>query len=194
MSTRKYFLRSALGFAITMTAAIPDAWADGSQTSPGLGYAVTEIDAAAVDLTVAADGEGLPRGSGTVTRGITVYAERCESCHGNAGAGGIGAIPRLTGGVGSLASATPLKTVNSYWPFAPVIFDYIRRAMPPTAPQSLSADDIYAVTAYLLSVDRVVDPGATLDAARLAKVQMPNREGFIPQWPTPKAPNARLSP
>jgi len=91
----------------------------------------------------------------------------------------------LTGGVGTLASAKPLKTPVSYWPAATTLFDYIRRAMPTTAPQSLSNDQVYALTAYILSIDGIVPKDATLDAKSLPQVKMPNREGFVSWWPKP---------
>ena len=150
--------------------------------SPKLGTPLTEIEARAIDLTIMPDGAGLPPGSGDVQQGSQVFATRCESCHGPAGAGGPG-LQRLTGGVGSLATQQPVKTVNSFWPFAPLVFDYIRRAMPLTAPQSLTANDIYAVVAYLLSVDHIVPGSAQLDSTSLASVQMPNRKGFVPVFP-----------
>jgi cytochrome c len=98
-------------------------------------------------------------------------------------------MDRLTGGVGSLATPTPIKTVASYWPYATTVFDYIRRAMPLTAPQTLTNDQVYAVTAYLLSVDGIVPKDAVMDAGSLPKVVMPNRNGFVDA--SPKAPVKR---
>ena len=115
---------------------------------------------------------GLPAGSGTDAQGAEVYAQNCVTCHGPNGAG-TPSGDRLSGGIGSLATPTPIKTVNSYWPHATTVFDYIRRAMPITAPQSLSNEEVYAVTAYILSLDNVVPANATLDAQSLPRVQMP---------------------
>lgn len=129
-----------------------------------------------MDLSVTADGAGLPSGSGSVAEGALVYQAKCQGCHGEGGVGGP--ADRLTGGVGSLTAASPIRTPASYWPYAPPLFDYIRRAMPLDAPQSLSADETYAVVAYLLSVDGVVPRDAVLDASSLARVAMPNRAGF----------------
>ncbi|WP_442680457.1 c-type cytochrome [Sphingomonas sp. ASY06-1R] len=129
------------------------------------------------DITVAADGTGLPEGSGSVAEGRALYETKCRACHGAAGAGGI--ADRLTGGVGSLASDKPIKTVASYWPYAPTLFDYIRRAMPLTAPQSLSDQDVYSLVAYLLSIDGIVAGDARLDGPSLARIRMPNRNGFV---------------
>lgn len=146
---------------------------------PDLGAPLSPADERLLDITVMPDGSGLPAGEGNATTGSRLYAEQCAACHGPAGAKPIGQIPALTGGVGSLASAHPLRTVNSYWPYAPLVFDYIRRAMPPTAPGSLSAGQVYALSAYVLSVDGIVSPGATVDRVSLAAVRMPNRDGFV---------------
>lgn len=134
---------------------------------------------ARLDITIMPDGTGLPPGSGTVAQGAAIFAAQCASCHGDEGAGGIAAIPALTGGMGSLKGLRPVKTVNSFWPNGPLIFDYIRRAMPPTAPGTLSPGDTYALVAYILSIDGILPAGATLDAARLTGVRMPNRAGFV---------------
>jgi cytochrome c len=113
-----------------------------------------------------------------VAEGAALYQQHCQACHGAEGQGGMNGD--LVGGVGSLATPTPKKTVTSYWPYATIAFDYIRRAMPYTAPGSLSADEVYAVVAYLLSRDGVVPKDAVLDAEGLAAVKMPNAEGFYP--------------
>jgi S-disulfanyl-L-cysteine oxidoreductase SoxD len=130
------------------------------------------------DIDIAPDGAGLPPGSGDVAAGKRVYAQRCAACHGSDGQGGP--MDRLVGGRGSLASAKPVKTIGSYWPYATTLFDYVRRAMPFNAPQTLSNDEVYAVTAYLLRLNGIVADDATLDAATLAAVRMPNRDGFVP--------------
>jgi mono/diheme cytochrome c family protein len=127
------------------------------------------------------DGRGLPPGSGSVEQGKALYAQQCASCHGANLEGGIG--DRLVGGRGTLVQRpgqAPLKTVESYWPYATTLFDYVKRAMPLTAPGSLSDDEVYAVSAYVLSVAGIVPPDATLDARSLAAVRMPNRDGFVP--------------
>jgi cytochrome c len=145
--------------------------------SPHLGRPATASDIAAMELSVGSDGSGLPAGSGTVAQGKITYAAQCAACHGDAGSGAI--ADRLTGGVGSFASKKPLRSAASYWPYAPSLFDYIRRAMPYTQPQSLSDDEVYGVVAYLLSIDHIVPPNARLDAKRLARIEMPNRHGFV---------------
>ncbi|KVH13044.1 MULTISPECIES: c-type cytochrome [Burkholderia] len=144
----------------------------------GLGQPVDRAAFAAWDIDVAPDGSGLPPGAGTVVRGGHVFADKCAMCHGAGGEGSVG--DPLVGGIGSLASAKPRKTVGSYWPYATTLFDYIRRAMPYNAPQSLSADDVYAVTAYVLHLNGIVPGDARLDARTLPRVRMPNRDGFVP--------------
>jgi cytochrome c len=148
---------------------------------PKLGRELTPDEVRKVDITVAPDGSGLPSGSGSVSAGAAVYAQKCQGCHGAAGAGKP--QDQLTGGVGSLASGKPVKTPVSFWPGATTLFDYIRRAMPITAPESLTNNEVYAVTAYLLSIDGVVAKDAVLDAKTLPQVKMPNKEGFVRWWP-----------
>ena len=119
-----------------------------------------------------------------VSAGAAVYAKSCQSCHGAQGAGKP--QDQLTGGIGTLATAKPVKTPVSYWPVATTLFDYIRRAMPIASPQSLTNDEVYAVTAYILSIDGIVPQDAVLDAKSLPRVKMPNKDGFVSWWP--KAP------
>lgn len=151
---------------------------------PNLGRPLTPEEIRQLDITVTPDGRGLPQGSGSVEQGAKVYAAKCQSCHGAQGKGG--SVDQLTGGVGTIASAKPVKTPVSYWPSATTIFDYVRRAMPLNAPESLTNDEVYALTAYILSIDAVVPKEAVLDAKSLPQVKMPNRDGFINSWPPPK--------
>ncbi len=151
---------------------------------PNLGRPLTPEEISKLDITVAPDGNGLPAGSGSVSAGAKVYADKCQSCHGAQGKGGP--MDQLTGGVGTIASAKPVKTPISYWPSATTIFDYVRRAMPLQSPESLTDDEVYAVTAYLLSIDKIVPEDAVLDAKSLPQVKMPNRDGFVRWWPVPK--------
>lgn len=136
-----------------------------------------------VGLSAEPDGRGFPKGSGDYERGKKVYADNCMACHGEKleglpppGPGG----DKLIGGRGSLASDAPVKTVESYWPYSSTLFDYIKRAMPFNAPGSLTDDQVYAVSAYILGEAGIVPKTATMDAATMPKVQMPNAKGFIP--------------
>jgi cytochrome c len=132
------------------------------------------------DISIAPDGAGLPPGRGSVADGARIYAQKCQMCHGAEGQGKP--ADRLTGGVGSLATAQPVKTVASYWPYATTLFDYIRRAMPVTNPRTLTDPEAYALVAYILSIDGIVKKTAVLDAKSLPKIKMPNRDGFIDTW------------
>jgi mono/diheme cytochrome c family protein len=124
------------------------------------------------------DGRDLPAGSGTVMQGKGVYTAQCAMCHGAMLEGGIG--DKLIGGRGTLvaSSGPPVKTVESYWPYATTLFDYIKRAMPFDKPGSLSNDDVYAVTAYILNQAKIVPDDATMSKETLPKVEMPNRNAF----------------
>jgi mono/diheme cytochrome c family protein len=143
----------------------------------GIGRTATDKEIAGWNIDIGRDGSNLPPGSGTVAHGREVFAQQCSACHGEKGEGGIG--DRLVGGEGTLASAKPIKTVGSYWPYAPTLFDYIRRAMPQNAPQSLSNEDVYAVSAYILNMNGLLAADATLDAKSLSAIKMPNRRMFV---------------
>lgn len=148
------------------------------------GTAIDEADVAAWDKSIAPDGAGLPPGRGTVSAGREVFAVQCAACHGAEAVGGPAGS--LVGGIGSLASDAPVKTVGSYWPYATTLFDYVRRAMPYFAPGSLSDEEVYSVTAYLLYLNEIIGEQTVLDAQTLPAVEMPNRDGFIAYWPTPE--------
>ena len=148
-----------------------------TQEGPNLGTPATPEQIAGWDISIPVDGAGLPQGSGTGRQGAEVFAEKCASCHG-LDAQGRSAEP-LVGGIGTLAAEYPDQTVGSYWPYATTLFDYIRRSMPPQAPFSLSADEIYAVSAYLLARNGIIGPDEDVNAATLPKIEMPNRNGFI---------------
>lgn len=149
-----------------------------SAESPDLGVPITAADIAAISINVFPDGSGLPAGQGTVVAGQALYDTRCATCHGMNGGGG--SAEELAGGDHGLLGDPPDKTIGTYWPYATTLFDYIRRAMPLDAPRSLSDDQVYALTAYLLYLNGVVGPTQTLDAPALAAITMPNRSGFIP--------------
>ncbi len=148
---------------------------------PALGAPVGAAELARWDISIPPSGAGLPSGSGSVKQGEAVYAAKCLVCHGEKGAGKP--ADALAGGIGSLASRTPVRTVGSYWPYATTLFDYVRRAMPITNPLSLSNDEVYAVSAYLLSLNGIVAADAVMNAQTLPQVRMPNRDGFINDWP-----------
>ncbi len=148
----------------------------------GLGSAATPEELSRF-FSIPPDGRGLPPGSGNAGKGAQIYAGACAACHGDKLEGnpakGIGG-DKLLGGRGTLASKGPVKTVESYWPYATTLFDYVKRAMPFNAPGSLSDDDVYSVVAYILSEAKIIQPGETMDARSLPKVAMPNKDGFEP--------------
>jgi S-disulfanyl-L-cysteine oxidoreductase SoxD len=146
--------------------------------APGLGRVATPDEIASWDVSIGPDGAGLPPGRGTPKQGETVFAEKCVACHGEKGAGKPN--DQLVGGRGSLSGEqAPVKTVGSFWPYATTLFDYVRRAMPLNAPKSLSNDEVYAVSAYILQLNGIIGEADAMDAQTLPQVQMPNRDGFI---------------
>ncbi len=156
-----------------------------AEPGPELGEPVTAEEVAKWDISIAPDGATLPPGQGDAERGAEVYEVHCQRCHGRSARGGEGFADALAGGVGSLDGDKPVKTVASYWPYATTIFDYVRRAMPYDRPMSLSDDDVYAVTAYLLTLNDIIENDQVLDADSLPDVVMPNRGGFVLYWPEP---------
>jgi S-disulfanyl-L-cysteine oxidoreductase SoxD len=148
-----------------------------AQSRFGIGRTATPQEIAGWNIDIGRDGSNLPPGSGTVAHGQVVYDEQCAACHGAKGEGAVG--DRLVGGQGTLATAKPIRTVGSYWPYAPTLFDYIRRAMPQNAPQSLSNEDVYAVAGYILHLNGLLPADATLDAKTLSAIKMPNRGMFV---------------
>ena len=145
----------------------------------GFGRPATPQELEAADIDVRADGAGLPPGQGSVEEGAALFASACAACHGERGEKPLIPALRLTGGRGTLATPGAVQTVGSYWPYATTLFDYVRRAMPFNAPESLTPDQVYAVTAYLLHLNGIVPGGTVLDAGTLPRVQMPNRNGFV---------------
>jgi mono/diheme cytochrome c family protein len=144
-----------------------------------LGRVPTPEELQARDISVFPTGAGLPPGEGSAKEGRNIYVARCASCHGERGEG-RGANPPIAGGLGTLKSEAPRATVGSYWPYATTAWDYINRAMPYQEPGSLSADEVYSVTAYVLYLDGIVSEGEVLNAKSLPKIKMPNRDGFVP--------------
>jgi cytochrome c len=147
--------------------------------TPNLGKPIDPADIAPWNLTIMPDGTGLPPGSGTAAEGAPIFAQKCALCHGDNGKGGVGGaivgppVATLDGG----------KTIGNFWPYATTVFDYIRRAMPYSAPRSLSDQEVYALTAYVLSLNKLIGENETIDAQTLPKVKMPNRDNFITRFP-----------
>mgnify|MGYP003700512509 CR=1 FL=1 len=168
--------------ALLLAASAGSALADGY----GLGREALPEEVAAWDIDVRPDGQGLPEGSGTVAEGEAIYAERCAACHGDFGEG-RGRWPVLSGGRDTLKTQDPVKTVGSYWPYLSTVFDYVHRAMPYGDAQSLTADETYAVVAYILDLNFLME-GDALDRESFTEIVMPNQDGFFlaerPDTPT----------
>ena len=156
----------------------------GGSTYP-FGTPATKADIAAWNKDVRPDGQGLPPGSGTYDKGKQLYADQCAVCHGDTLQGiknpdlPQGGGPALVGGRGTLNTPHPVTTVESYWPYATTLYDYIERAMPYTAPSSLKPDEVYSLVAYILGEGHIIDKNKVMDAKTLPKVEMPNRHGFF---------------
>lgn len=152
----------------------------GQTNYSGVGRAPTPAEIKQWDITVLPNGAGLPAGSGTPAQGEAIYRGKCAACHGPKGEGNAALGPALVGGIGSLATPKPLKTIGSYWPYATTVWDYIHRSMPYDQPGTLSADQTYAVTAFLLFRNGIIPRNRAMSRDTLPKVRMPNRDGFIP--------------
>jgi cytochrome c len=152
--------------------------AQAAPEGPQLGKPASPQDIAAWNMTVFPDGRGLPAGHGTAAEGKAVYDQQCASCHGLKGSGG--SAEELAGAKHGLTDANPDKTIGTYWPYATTLFDFIRRSMPLNAPGSLNKDHVFAVCAYLLHINGIINETAEMNATTLPLVKMPNREGFSP--------------
>jgi mono/diheme cytochrome c family protein len=177
--------RSRVALGVIMLAMIVAATATSEEKRYGIGRPATESEMRAWNIDIAPSGEGLPAGRGTVPRGAAIYAQKCASCHGPTGI--EGPRDRLVGGQGTLKSSEPIKTVGSYWPYATTLYDYIYRTMPFTAPQSLTADEVYSLVAWILARNGILPDDAVIDAKTLPAIRMPNRNGFVPD-PRPDIP------
>lgn len=176
------------GLAVGLTAA-------GSTAEEyGLGRPALDEEIAAWNVNIMPDGSGLPEGSGDVWTGDEVFGTYCASCHGDF-AEGVGNWPSLAGGMGTLDRADPVKTVGSYWPYLSTVWDYVNRSMPYGYAQSLSPDEVYAITAYILYSNGIVDDDFTLSHENFTEVEMPNADGFIvDDRPETEYPDWRTTP
>ena len=170
---RSRLISVVLLLALTASVALAD-------PVPNFGRIATPDEITSWDIDVSPDGTGLPPGSGTAAAGVTVYAQKCLACHGTSGVGGHAA--NLSGGKGTIGvpGMRPVKTVGSFWPYATSVFAYVRRAMPYDKPKSLTNDELYAVTAYVLQLNGIIGEDDVMNAQSLPKVRMPNRDGFRP--------------
>ncbi len=170
------YMRSLCGCTVVAGLLLGVAFAQG----PKLGKPISEADIAAWDINVLPDGTGLPPGSGTAAEGARVYAAKCAVCHGQDGEGAANA--KLAGGE-PIKTIDGEKTIANFWPYSTTIFDYIRRTMPWRQPRSLTNDEVYALTAYILSLNKLIGANDMMNAQTLPKVRMPNRDGFIIRFP-----------
>jgi hypothetical protein len=170
---RRSGLLTAIG-AMTFTASL-------SAHTPELhlGHVPSPAQLRRSSTTVFPNGVGLPVGSGTAIQGARIFRATCAACHGESGQGNGWSGTRLVGGRGTLKSENPILTIGSYWPYATSLWDYIHRAMPYTRPGSLSTNDIYALTAFLLYDNGIIGKAQVMNQNTLAKVRMPNRSGFV---------------
>ena len=146
----------------------------------GFGRTPAASDIASKNITVMPDGTGLRAGKGTAKTGEALFKDKCAACHNDHGEGRQGQYPALAGGIGTLNTPKPKKTVGSYWPYATTVWDFINRAMPFDNPRELSPDEVYSVSAYILYLNGIIGQDAELNEKTLPKITMPNRNGFIP--------------
>jgi mono/diheme cytochrome c family protein len=176
MSMRKILAAPAIALALAAGAA--------SAQDAGLGKPLSESDIKQWDIAVLPDGSNLPSGSGTAAQGAKNFAEKCVACHGDAAKGGVAPYwPALVGGQPLTNGIDTVKTIANYYAYPTTIFDYVRRAMPYNAPRSLRDDEVYALTAYLLALNKLIGDGDVMDAKTLPQVKMPNRDNFIMPYP-----------
>ncbi len=179
------FPESGMFAAVAVAAAILSSPLLADESTKPVGYyghgeAATAAQIEGWDIDVRPDGKGLPPGSGSVADGEILYEEQCAECHGSFGEG-EGRYPSLAGGEASLMDQRPQKTVGSFWKYTSTLWDYIHRAMPFTRPESLSNDEVYAVTAYVLYLNDLVEDDLVLSRDNLAAIRLPNEANFIPE-------------
>lgn len=178
ISMRKCLINLYVASVLLFFAGIQESFAaSASSSTPALGSTLSAAESAGWNFSVYPDGRGLPSGSGTAMQGKALYEQRCIACHGPNGIGG--SADELAGAQHSLKDASPDKTIGNYWPYAPTLFDYIRRTMPADAPGSLNNNEVYAVTAYLLHLNKLAEASLVVDAKTLPLIVMPNRNGFV---------------
>jgi len=170
-------LRLTVVFVIGLMLGSSAAFAQG----PSLGKPISPAEIAAWDISIMPDGSGLPPGSGTPADGSRIYAAKCAMCHGADGKGGLAAA--LIGGSPLTSGIDTTKTIANFWPYATTLFDYTRRAMPWPKPRTLTNDEVYALTAYVLALNKLIGENDVMNADTLPKVRMPNRDGFIVRFP-----------
>jgi len=176
MSTRKLIAAAALALACGTGAA--------QTQSPGLGKPLSEADIKQWDIAILPDGSNLPPGSGTPAKGAKIFAEKCSACHGDAAKGGVAPFyPSLVGGQPLTNGIDTVKTIANYYAYPTTIFDYTRRGMPYNMPRSLTDDEVYSLTAYILALNNFIGQDDVMDANTLPKVKMPNRDNFIMPYP-----------
>jgi mono/diheme cytochrome c family protein len=172
-------LRIAFGAALLLLGGTAMAQTPGYKN---VGRTPTKQEVEAWDISVGPDGKGLPEGHGTAKEGAPIFAAKCAVCHGTEGEGGkIG--PRVVGGIAdteTLTTLKPVRTVGGYWPYATSVWDFIRRAMPRDQSGTLTPNEVYSLTAFILAKSKIIQEDDVLDQKTLAKVQMPNRNGFVP--------------
>jgi cytochrome c len=168
----------AASFLFALTASVSLA------ETPNLGKPIDEAAIAAWDISIQPDGTGLPKGSGTPAQGAPIYAEKCSACHGDNGKGALAAaLVDSRPNIEIAGISASQKTIKSFWPYSTTIFDFIRRAMPFQSPRSLTDDEVYALTAYILAENKLIGANDMMDAQTLPKVKMPNRDNFIIRFP-----------
>src|SRR3989475_6350669 len=166
--------------AAVLTALVPGPSAAFAR-GPNLGTPIPPAEIAAWDISILPDGSGLPLGSGSPAQGSSIFAAKCAMCHGENGKGGQNAA--LVGGPPLTSGINATKTIANFWPYATTLFDFTRRAMPWPRPRTLTNDEVYALTAYILALNKIIGENDVMNATTLPKVRMPNRDGFIVRFP-----------